>query len=254
MKTTLTTAFLCIAVFAAFNARGSDGSPATAGPDTLKFSHQKHIKDAGAACTDCHKDVADNTGGAAAIHPTMTSCGACHQDDLDKKNCALCHTNSIKAKPFSRTRALATFSHKVHLDRGAQCAACHKGFETLTGAPAKKNMPGMAECQTCHNGKKANYECSLCHADLSTIKPNSHKSVRFLKEDHGRDARFSAVECENCHQQTWCDQCHQGQLSIRIHSPNYLALHGREAKRRDKNCALCHEVQNQCVTCHTGRK
>jgi hypothetical protein len=27
-----------------------------------------------------------------------------------------------------------------------------------------------------------------------------------------------------------------------------------EAQRRDKNCMMCHEVQNSCESCHTGRK
>jgi c(7)-type cytochrome triheme protein len=240
--------FLFIAFVAAMNGFG-DGNDA----DTIIFSHQKHIKDAGAACADCHKATAESAGGSQPLLPKMTDCAACHQEAFDAKNCKMCHTNFAKAKPFSKVRTRPTFSHKAHLGRGAECATCHKGLENVVGPVTVKNMPVMDNCLTCHNDKKASPECSLCHSDLSLIKPATHKTVRFLKEEHGRDARFSSVECEKCHRQTWCDQCHLGQLSTRIHSPNYLATHGREAERGDKNCALCHEVQNQCEKCHAGR-
>jgi hypothetical protein len=250
MKKLLQASFLSI-VMAYFMA--TSGSAAGTGDDAIIFSHAKHIKDVGAVCVDCHKETADDSGGVKAIHPRMTTCASCHQEQLDAKKCDMCHTNFGKAKPFSADRSRPKFSHKAHLGRGAECATCHKGMETVTGKLTAKNKPVMDECIACHNDKKAQYECNLCHKDLSLIKPATHKTVRFLKEDHGKDARFSSVECEKCHRQTWCDQCHQGQLSTRIHSPNYLSIHGREAKRRDKDCALCHEIQNQCEKCHAGR-
>jgi hypothetical protein len=118
----------------------------------------------------------------------------------------------------------------------------------------EKNLPTMETCLTCHNDKKAPRNCRLCHADPEKIKPASHQSPWFLRKEHGRDARFDRMQCEKCHQEASCDACHRGQLSIRIHDPNFSFTHGIEAKKEEMDCALCHEVDKSCVACHEARR
>jgi hypothetical protein len=221
--------------------------------DTIKFSHKLHLKDVGAACLDCHTAAPENTGGGKMNHPHMESCKNCHKDEFDKKNCALCHSNVKKARFFQVELHHKSFSHKAHLVRGVECTFCHKNLDNVSYA-TKENLPDMSVCYSCHNDKKAPRNCTICHDDPQRIKPESHRSLWFLKEEHGRDARFNTLECEKCHQQTYCDQCHFGQSKFKIHDPNFSFTHGLEAQRRDKDCMMCHEVQNSCERCHTGRK
>jgi hypothetical protein len=228
--------------------------------DSIKFSHKTHIQDAGAVCVDCHSATATNNGGPRKMAPSSspcsgtTSCGECHKDQYDDKDCAFCHTSVDHAVPFKKRQLLhKNFSHKVHTEQKAECSVCHIGVDAI-GYATEKSLPTMDICYTCHNDKKAVRDCKLCHDDLQKIKPESHRSLWFVKEEHGRDAKTNTLDCKKCHQQNYCDQCHFGQLSTRIHNPNYAFTHGIEAKRHDKDCMLCHEVQNSCERCHAGKR
>lgn len=248
LKLSITLATLLVQLFLAGTAHS-----ATDAQDTIIFSHKVHVVDAGAACTDCHQPTADNNGKSPTINHYKKACTGCHEDAIvTEKNCALCHSNPAKPQTIKIEITQKNFTHKAHLARNLECSACHKDVEK-TGKVTAKNLPDMEMCFTCHNDIKARRDCNLCHTDLDKIKPTSHKSVRFLKEGHGNKARFDAAQCEKCHQQKTCDNCHSGQNSNKIHNPNYLVTHGLEAKRRDKNCMVCHEVNNSCIACHTRK-
>ncbi len=65
-----------------------------------------------------------------------------------------------------------TFSHAVHIDKGAKCTDCHtKIFKMTKGQRSKLTMKAMQEgkeCGACHDGKKAfdvkpADNCAKCH-------------------------------------------------------------------------------------------
>ena len=209
--------------------------------DTLKFSHKMHIEDQGLSCLDCHTGVSNDSKGSGN-YPAMEVCGQCHEGDI-----------SYAAKSSKNVQLHKNFSHSAHLKENSDCTICHKGVKEATTTTIS-HAPSMENCMGCHNAKKASDECSLCHQDLQKIKPQSHKSPWFLKKEHGREASFSSSRCESCHQESTCDACHMGNTSTKIHDPGFTFTHGTEARKGDMNCAVCHEVNNSCIQCHTSGK
>jgi hypothetical protein len=218
--------------------------------DTLKFSHTKHVQDAGVECLDCHAANAEKSSVAAPGHEV---CNKCHEEAMTGKNCALCHSNPTEAKSSGFPHRHRSFSHPAHLKQNMKCETCHPGVGKTEKVTAK-NMPSMDACMTCHNDKTAPSRCGLCHDDLDKIKPSSHTHLNFAGRVHGRDAKFGRSECNTCHAQSFCDRCHQGRDKRAIHRPDFRFTHGREAGKGDMNCAYCHESKRFCVACHEGRK
>jgi hypothetical protein len=221
--------------------------------DTLKFSHKKHVVDAGIECLDCHTNAPENNGGGKTNHPRMENCKKCHEDAITEKNCALCHSNPKNAKPFKIELHHKNFSHQDHLKRAVKCASCHRDVDKVEKA-TEKNLPDMDVCLSCHNDKTAPKNCRMCHAETPMKRPPSHAAAGFSDRGHGRDAVFARQQCEKCHEQDYCDRCHLGRDKRNIHKPNYQFTHGIEAGKGDKNCALCHEPERFCASCHERRK
>lgn len=219
----------------------------------LTFSHKKHVQEGGVACVDCHANAVENNGGGRTNHPSMETCKQCHEEAMTEKNCAMCHPDPATQKPFVVSLHHKNFSHKDHLKREVRCQFCHKGVEQAALA-TEKNLPGMDVCLTCHNDKSAPRNCNLCHTDPGKKRPAAHSRPDFQDKGHGRDARFAKLECDKCHAESFCDRCHKGLDKRPIHKPNFEFYHGVEAKKRDRNCATCHESEAFCAACHAGRK
>lgn len=221
--------------------------------DTIKFSHQFHLEEVGATCLTCHTNAEANAGKGATNHPTMESCGQCHEAQIDEQECDMCHSQVDEAHPFDVELHHKNFSHKQHLQQGVECTFCHKGLTTVDKAD-EENLPEMRVCWSCHDNKTAPRNCYSCHPDPKKVMPPSHRSPWFAKNRHKRDAKLDRTSCEKCHQETFCDRCHRGQLNTRVHSPNFSFTHGVEARKRGRDCRTCHEPQRFCVSCHEGRR
>jgi hypothetical protein len=112
--------------------------------------------------------------------------------------------------------------------------------------------------------------------------PDSHLTKDFGLGGHaklapvqGRDGKTTvAASCATCHAQNFCLNCHVNAPEIAairalarderslVHgftfaapathsAPNFVAVHGREARRSAATCAACH-TQPSCATCHVG--
>lgn len=80
--------------------------------------------------------------------------------------------------------------------------------------------------------------------------PDSHKKARFAGKGHALSAKLDPAQCTDCHSETSCNQCHFGQLNVRVHDPDYRFTHGVEVRKKDKNCMICHPAGGFCQGCH----
>ena len=114
----------------------------------LNFSHEKHLG-FGMECTNCHAIRKD--GGYE--HPTMETCGSCHDEVNGKRGsdaCALCHTDTKNYK-VERSPHLIDVElpelHNFHVSK--QCTACHKNIYT-SDKSEDINYPSGGTCFGCH--------------------------------------------------------------------------------------------------------
>lgn len=130
----------------------TDGSKSDAGeaPSQIKipssvgevvFNHQKHIKDLGIKCVECHHQI--NAKKLNTPHP----------DYLKSSwiNCQICHDGSEKA------------GQTVYA-----CSACHRTNPTnIADETLSSKVVIHKQCWKCHavsTGKEASASCELCHS------------------------------------------------------------------------------------------
>ena len=162
-----------------------------------------------------------------------------------------------------------TFSHKFHLEQGAECTSCHTvtgPTPTLdqkacsdchdSGAPAWKSLPKVVPpaVKFPHDRHAKAQPCLACHAGMA--KDELPRGGVVL----GKDA------CFTCHAQkkvavaeTACGNCHRPgrrRLPPRDHSAGWLRRHGQQARAvaeldppHGKDCQACHG-KAACASCH----
>lgn len=151
-----------------------------------------------------------------------------------------------------------TFSHKLHLENGAQCQLCHGS--TLTSMDARDhNIPSHTECAICHRMEQPNAHemfpkagCDTCHTGFEGGDA-SHLGPDFLPlPDAPRPealvlppARLTFPHKTHIDQGVPCLECHEGvdqaDLATRDHLPNMAT------------CLTCHtgaKAPAECTTCH----
>ncbi|MBC8344863.1 MAG: hypothetical protein ISR82_03365 [Candidatus Marinimicrobia bacterium] len=208
--------------------------------DQIRFPHDYHIEEEELTCEECHESI--ELSEAIVDHsflPSKDLCADCHEDAIDKdsedSDCVMCHTN--ESAPLSypeKQRVMASdFSHGGHLDRFKSCAICHGGIESDDGS-------GQAFVWTPN-------DCNACH---STHQPETH-TFNWQKE-HGLSMNGSVGEsCSQCHDNTYCDNCHRyQQFTPLTHPTNYIMQHGWEAVSGFQECSTCHSREQDCVSCH----
>lgn len=110
----------------------------------------------------------------------------------------------------------------------------------------KNNKPG--ECQDCHSG--------------SGVMGNH--GAFFVKE-HRLLAQRAGNNCADCHQQSFCLDCHKGggitpdlqrstsrngEYMPKTHRSDFISTHSMQAAGNSQNCYRCHESKF-CSDCHT---
>ena len=113
----------------------------------------------------------------------------------------------------------------------------------------------MSECMNCHSAKSASSECSACHLPEDDLKPASH-TINFAHSHsdlakNGADEMSSDMGCVDCHQQSFCQECHEGEnLDETTHPLNYEFTHALESQGKEKDCSVCHQDRQFCSACH----
>ncbi len=252
--------------------------PASADTPGIKFSHKFHVQESGIACADCHVKAAASVLASEGLRPDHTNCESCHAEQIEN-SCTTCHVGD---DPLSYAAKIApvrelVFSHKQHLDQGAECTTCHAGLDQME-TPVGEHVPTMSTCNTCHEGAKATDACEACHTNLAALRPVEHNRTDFIRE-HKKVAQRMDANCASCHTEETCQDCHngedlyrvnvpgqdrqtphgprvfgisrgQGQTILKVHDLNFRFTHGIAAKGKSAECQTCHDNQDFCSSCH----
>ncbi len=103
-------------------------------------------------------------------------------------------------------------------------------------------------------------ECNTCHK-AEGVAPNH--GADFVR-NHRVLANNPGNNCQQCHTQSFCLDCHQGggsgsnlkqstfgrDYKPLDHDGNFLDRHGRLSKNNPQNCVRCH-AQKYCSDCHS---
>jgi len=170
----------------------------------IKFSHKLHVVDQGIECLDCHASV-PQAGARTHLIPNHEVCANCHSDEVENQSkCGMCHIYPDDPQPVpQRAGRYEGFAHKLHTK--LDCAQCHGA---ITEAHQNPSIPKMLDCQSCHTTMKGPLDCKICHLGVKP-KPSDHQSGLWI-QDHGLEAAAATTDCRQCHDQSNCDDCHQG--------------------------------------------
>ena len=250
-------------------------------PTTIKFSHRFHVRDAGAACADCHTAAPTSKLASDTLLATHENCKSCHEEQLSSK-CAFCHTSedptTYATTPLPKRNLV--FSHQQHVEvQKVECEKCHTGVDKAE-IGVSVGIPAMPTCNTCHNDIKASNACEGCHVDMAALRPREHDRTEFVRE-HKMAARISTATCASCHTQESCADCHngsdllkvsvpgkdlmslrsprltandrgQGMRTAKVHDLNFKFTHGLAVEGKTSDCQTCHNKQTFCATCHAA--
>ena len=160
------------------------------------------------------------------------------------------------------------FDHKLHVkDWKIECNVCHGSFEGLDLA-TRQQLPKMATCLTCHDGKYATESCAACHPTQGKggrlqltfvsglLRPQQGNPFGMdhgprYEFTHGSLAASRGTTCMECHAQRECDACHDAlQKPLSVHPNDFITLHPIQARQQTQRCESCHRHQSFCVACH----
>ena len=239
-----------------------DNKPAGRGDPAYVFPHSPHVEN-DVACVLCHASIPKSVELEARVrHVALKPQDAC-------KDCHDFKDPKFKLpKVPARTREFGVrINHKAHLAKaGVTCKTCHQELPDV-GATKPAEI-SMSACTACHN-HQADYlqaRCTPCHVDLKRYeKPVAvfQHNGDFLKT-HGTHARPTAESCAQCHEQTFCADCHSATtVSQRqailfpeqvqrdfIHRGDYVSRHMIDAEASPASCRRCHGSRF-CDECHT---
>ena len=135
------------------------------GPEQpVPYSHKQHLA-LSLACRDCH---ANPDPGESMSLPASSKCMTCHRA-IKKDSPAI-----QKLSTFDRNKQeilwvrvykvpdFVYFSHKIHLDAGANCEECHGQVAQRERLFREADL-SMAGCMSCHRERNAAQGCESCH-------------------------------------------------------------------------------------------
>jgi hypothetical protein len=261
---------LAFVLVAACSSTAQRPTPIEAPRDQIRIPHDVHAR-AQVKCIACHEGVYDEKvlGTAPSALPDEDTCLQCHKDEKAKGNCGFCHTDVQHATKPTLAEGTVRMDHAKHIDLVKEdCTACHK--QLPEPFVVETTVPRMSDCLGCHDHatEYARTECTSCHPSLNrlALKPLSdfsHQGNYIAR--HGADARSSAGTCAQCHDQTYCADCHAKTVSTRvevkfpeavgaeyIHRNDFLGRHSIEAAGNEASCRKCHGV-SFCTSCHEAQ-
>jgi len=239
-------------------------------PRQIRFAHDKQHQQ---TCTRCHSKIRRSVTPRDRNTPAEAACRPCHRAETradaavktgPARRCGRCHLGhrdgTVPRRP-DRPAANLRFSHRIHLDRGHGCAACHQRRQD-----GRFGLPSMSACRGCHQRTRATDRCGGCHLtekdgrlrtrfSTGKLKPSGSikgaAHTRTFDRNHAAAARGNRRYCQTCHQQRDCLRCHSGTLRpLRIHVGDYATGHAVDARLNKTRCSGCHSTQSFCLGCH----
>jgi hypothetical protein len=261
----------------------------------LSFSHAQHLPPAGAGagggvggdatCVPCHATALSSTSSADVLLPGEAECATCHVIDRARPDvpavvgkpdgrCESCHPGWVRPTaeaPLPPAVRIPPpnlrFNHRLHAAQRIPCARCHGDLAAEgVGLATRAQLPRMATCLECHDGRKVSARCTSCHPSTAdgrvrtsfpegqlvpsgTLGADAH-DLTFVT-GHARVATLNPRSCDSCHRKDFCLDCHDGVVKpLSIHGNDYLTLHTVDARRNQPDCQSCHRLQTFCVGCH----
>lgn len=256
---------------------------------TLGFSHRDH-RGQPRRCLACHAAALSSDSARDRLLPSEQDCTRCHDIQAAREGryanppgkCHACHPGFDRTVHRAPEASLVPashliFSHARHLQRltrsgadpSAACATCHGDVEAVDLA-TRDDLPVMASCLTCHDGRQASAACSTCHlparagrgARLETAFPSGALRPgpgNPFGLDHGpRYDQIHALvalsrreQCLACHSESSCQACHDGTRKPQaIHPGDFISTHPVAARQNRPDCGACHRLQTFCTGCH----
>ncbi len=224
---------------------------------SIVYPHGRHqaLSAIGDRCDQCHGGLADD-GEHGAVYPTKPVCLECHQEDLNRGDCLMCHQD----------RTFATQVPKTFLRHDLSFLRRH-GEAATRQATVCNQCHSQAACAECHDQGQS--------LSIAARKPDAIDRGVIHRGDyltrHPIEARLEPGRCVTCHTTSSCEGCHlqrgvsaayqdrQGRSSANPHDLGWLGpdtssaqFHGRAAKRDIASCAACHDQgpSSNCIRCH----
>jgi hypothetical protein len=202
---------------------------------------------ANVACQSCHvpPTILSQTGYAARMLGEFYLSIVLRDRQIDvfppptKAACSRCHIDLRTVSPAGDL----LIPHRAHTDiLNLECVRCHSNLVHQPNA-AGKDIPVMATCLTCHDGKQAKNTCSTCHT--AKAAPASHSAGNW---DRIHPTQVAKVDCASCHAWTanWCADCHARRPAS--HTVTWRTDHAQAVKVH-RNCEVCH-AGDFCIRCH----
>jgi hypothetical protein len=104
-------------------------------------------------------------------------------------------------------------------------------------------------------------DCPVCHSSVGVIANHGD----FFVKEHRLLAQKAGNNCADCHQQSFCLDCHKGggiepdlkkslstkgEYMPKTHRSDFISIHSIKAMDNRQNCYRCHE-SSFCQDCHT---
>ncbi|MDO8586525.1 MAG: hypothetical protein Q7T82_05750 [Armatimonadota bacterium] len=211
-------------------------------PKRVTIPHAVHLDATGNGCSTCHYNIAHGKRNPETNRPSMESCWRCHE--ADRRNCTKCHPAGTVSPPRMagiseyecRTchgtfldKILSfegqTYQHRKHIENGILCRNCHS-----TSGQHGTLLINSDDCMQCHSKKK----------------PESHTAE--WRKLHGKAAMKKEQPCHSCHENRFCDACHNIEMP---HPANWSTAHASSGVASTGMCRKCHET-SFCRDCHSG--
>lgn len=131
----------------------------------IPYSHKKHLA-LGLDCKDCH---ANPDPGKLMTFPETDKCMTCHATIAKDKPTILELAKYAKSKqsiPWVRVYTVlpgVAWSHRAHLQAGANCETCHGQVREMETMAEVTSVTTMAVCLNCHEMNRAKTACDTCH-------------------------------------------------------------------------------------------
>jgi hypothetical protein len=148
-------------------------APHPAPTQPIPYSHKTHLA-LGLQCQMCHTNP---DPGNQMTFPATRTCMTCHAT-VDKEKPAIMKladfAKSGQAIPWARVYQVTpgvTWTHRKHLQAGAQCGTCHGDVSQLDAMAQVTSVTSMGSCIGCHQARSAPTVCITCHSWPSEQPP-----------------------------------------------------------------------------------
>lgn len=233
--------------------------------DEIQYSHAVHLRGE-TTCLDCHVGVNRDETFAQSFIPDHDNCEGCHEEKMEE--CLYCHSRPDDAKRSPPRDTGLNFAHAPHIEKvRGNCMRCHYEVPQAEDVATTVTPPMRSCVDDCHAETMADMRCDTCHRDLShypleAIRFASHGGG--FEREHGRAAAKPDAACAQCHERTFCSDCHTTKVMTTpwvgsvehatrsfIHAAPFQASHAFEARTRGAECTTCHRP-SFCASCHAS--